>query len=511
MSAAALEDIVVVEDWESPRWRIDSGLYQIVDAEGALVPFHMNESQQSFFDAMWYWNLILKGRQQGFSTFAGIIALDQIMWNESFRCGIIAQTEPDCVKLFRNKIERPYLALPEDLRRRKGKIRSNATELVIGKNGGKESSVQVSMSMRGDTLNYLHVSEFGKICKMAPQRAREIVTGAFKTLAVGQILIVESTAEGEGQYKEFCDEAQANEAAGRKLTEMDFKLHFFPWWKKAGNWIDPDGVEIDANFTLYFAELETKHGVPPLSDGQKAWYVKTAKILKGDMHREEPSYPEEAFKSHIKGAIYAAEMVWLRQHKRITQVPWQADLVVNTFWDFGVSTNNETTVWFHQKNGAADCFIKYYEAEGKGLKHFVDHIKEQGYTLGTHFLPHDGDARVQGDEEEAYTRKEMLERLGLENCVIVPRTKDIDNGIELTSQRMPSCYIDAEACADGIKALDNYVRKYDKARDCFTKPLHNWASNGADSFRQWGQSKSIASPKTNDKPKKKAQRGWKVS
>jgi len=499
--------IIVIEDWESPKWRINSGLYQIIDAQGEVVPFKMNDAQEDLYEQLWYWNLILKGRQQGFSTFAGILALDQVLWNETFRTGIIAQTLPDCVNLFRNKIEKPYLALPEDLRQRVGKVRSNATELVLG-NG---SSVKVGMSMRGDTLNFLHVSEFGKICKEFPQRAREIVTGAFKTLAVGQLLMVESTAEGEGTYKEFCDEAMARDAAGIPLTQMDFRLHFFPWWRKAGNRLDPEHVAIDANFQLYFDELETKHGVPPLDAWQKAWYVKTAGILKGDMHREEPSYPEEAFKSHIKGAIYGAEMVWLRKHNRITTVPWQSDLPVHTFWDFGVSTNNETTIWLHQKNGAADCFIGYYEKAGKGLKHFVDYLQELGYTWGTHFLPHDANARIQGDDEEAYTRKDMLEKLGLKNCVIVPRVKDVDNGIELTAARMTSCYIDAEACADGIKALDNYVRKYDKQRDAFTKPLHNWASNGSDSFRQWGQTKSIAVPKTNDRPKEPAKRSWKVS
>ena len=189
-------DIKLVEDWSSPKWRLMSGLYEIVNDQGDLVPFVMNEAQQELYDNLFWRNLVLKGRQQGFSTLIGIVALDQCLFNNTFRSGIIAQTMPDCTKLFRNKIEKPYLALPQDLRERIGKVRSNATELVLG-NG---SSVQVSMSMRGDTLNLLHVSEFGKICKQFPQRAREIVTGAFKTLGNGQILIVESTAEGEGQY-----------------------------------------------------------------------------------------------------------------------------------------------------------------------------------------------------------------------------------------------------------------------------------------------------------------------
>ncbi len=498
-------DIAVLEDWESPRWRLNSGLYSIVDAQGELIPFKMNQAQAEFYDNLWHWNLILKGRQQGFTTECGLIAVDQCVFNANFSSGIIAQTMADCTKLFSQKIEKPYLALPPDLRNRVGLERKNRTELVLG-NG---SRVQVGTSLRGDTLNLLHVSEFGKICKMYPERAREIVTGAFKTLGKDQILIVESTAEGEGQYKEYCEEALQRIADGKKLTVKDFRLHFFAWWRKDANRMDPAGVDIDDNFRLYFDELETKHGIF-LDAEQKAWYVKESAILKGDMHREEPSYPEEAFKSHIKGAIYAEEMVWLRKHNRIATVPWQASLPVNTFWDFGVSTNNETTIWLHQRNGAADSFIGYHEASGKGLKYFVDYLNDLGYTWGADYLPHDGAARLQTDKEMAETREQILNGLGRKNTIIVPRVSDVDNGIELTKNRMSSVWMDAENCAQGIKALDNYVRKFDSARDCFTKPLHNWASNGADSFRQFGQGYSPVPPKTGS-TKKPIRSNWRVA
>jgi hypothetical protein len=77
---AALSDVIVLEDWESPKWRLSSGLYTIVNAQGELIPFEMNEAQEEFFDNLHYWNIILKGRQQGFSTLMGLIALDQIMF-----------------------------------------------------------------------------------------------------------------------------------------------------------------------------------------------------------------------------------------------------------------------------------------------------------------------------------------------------------------------------------------------------------------------------------------------
>lgn len=50
--------------------------------------------------------------------------------------------------------------------------------------------------MRSGTLNYLHISEYGKICAKFPDKAREIRTGALNTIQAGQIAWIESTAEG---------------------------------------------------------------------------------------------------------------------------------------------------------------------------------------------------------------------------------------------------------------------------------------------------------------------------
>ena len=75
---------------------------------------------------------------------------------------------------------------------------------------GNNSSVRVSTSMRSGTLQYLHVSEFGKICAQAPEKAREIVTGALNTVEAGQFVVIESTAEGqEGAFYEMAQHARA--------------------------------------------------------------------------------------------------------------------------------------------------------------------------------------------------------------------------------------------------------------------------------------------------------------
>lgn len=494
-----------LENFSDPRWRLDN-LYTITDALGNKIPFRMNEEQAELFDSLWYWNLVLKARQMGFTTFIDLVGLDQCLFVPNTRAGIIAQTEDDVLKLFKNKVRNPYMDLPQALRDAIGLKSMSKTEITLG-NG---SSLQVGMSMRSDTLHFLHVSEFGKICAKAPDRAREVVTGAFPAVAVGNMVFVESTAEGQqGYFHDYAMEALAAQEAGTKLSQRSFRIHFFAWWQKANNRLDPETVKLNDNDRLYFDKLAAERGIV-LDARQKAWYVNEKKNLKGDMHRENPSYPEEAFHAALEGAYYEKEMLWLRENRRITTVPWSPQLPVNTFWDFGISTNNETTIWFHQRNGLQDLFIRYYEERGQGLKHFVNHMQSLGYTWGVHYLPHDAEARMQGEEAEC--RREILERLMPgQRFEVVPRVSDVNNGIELTRERFPGMWIDEENCKLGIAALDSYQRTWNTRLAAFTKtPLHNWASNGADSFRCFGQGYSPSIKTGKPKPKKARTGGWRV-
>ncbi len=498
---------ITLEQFADPRWRLNN-LYSIVDDKGNAIPFRMNYEQEELFDSMWYFNLVLKARQMGFSTMIGLMGLDQCLFVPNTRAGIIAQTEDDVLKLFKNKIEKPYLALPQPLRAAIGLKSKSKTEITLG-NG---SSLQVGMSMRSDTLTFLWVSEFGKICAKAPDRAKEVVTGALPALATGNPLFIESTAEGqEGYFHDYVVEAKKAREAGRKLSQRTFKLHFFAWWQKPTNRLDPETVEITDQDDLYFDKLLAERGIM-LDDRQKAWYVNESKTLGADMHRENPSYVEEAFAASLKGAYYEEQMLWLRKHNRIKTVPWDATLPVNTFWDFGVSHNNETTIWFHQRNGLQDLFIEYYEASGKGIGHFTRYLQSTGYLFGTHFLPHDANARMQTEGEEPETRLEMLQRqLKGHKFEVIGRVADVMNGIELTQERFPTVWMDKEKCAKGIAALDSYVRTWNKSLGQFTKvPWHNWASNGADSFRQFGQGYHPSKALPQESRKKPAVRSWRV-
>lgn len=465
-----------------PMWRIQN-LYSIVTDEGKEIPFRPNAEQMAFVGSLWTRNLILKARQLGFTTLAGILGLDQCLFNTNFSAGVIAHNLEDAEKIFWNKILTPYKRLPEAIRQMVPLEKATASSLRFA-NG---SHISVGTSMRSGTLQMLHVSEFGKICAKYPHKAREIVTGSFEAVSADQIIIIESTAEGaDGYFYQYCDEALHRTQEGVKGTRLDWKLHFFPWWNKPGYELDPSGVIIEPEDRRYFQTLEGR-GIE-LTARKKAWYVTKKKTLRGDMAREYPSFPEEAFEQTIEGAIYGNEMAWLRKNGRITEVPWEPGVPVNTFWDLGV--NDKNAIWCHQRVGLQDRFIRYYDNSGEGLAHYwgwlKDRCEEDGWILGRHYLPHDVDHRMLG--EQVTTKRQILEKLGMRNIVVVPRVQAILTGIDQTRTRLKTAWIDKEGCIEGIKCLDHYQREWDEKNGVFKQqPLHNWASNGADAIRQYGQ------------------------
>ena len=93
------------------------------------------------------------------------------------------------------------------------------------------SSYRVSTGFRSGTYQRLLVSEFGKICAKSPDVAKEIVTGSLNTVSSDQIIAIESTAEGrESYFYDYCKIAEANQIAGKKLSPMEFRFFFFPWY-----------------------------------------------------------------------------------------------------------------------------------------------------------------------------------------------------------------------------------------------------------------------------------------
>lgn len=204
-------------------------LYWIKDKKSNKIKFKPNWAQEELLASTHPCQIVLKARQLGITTFYCVKLLDQVLWNDNVQCGIIAHTLNDAQSIFVDKLKFTFDHLHPALRALIKPIGDSAKELRFS-NG---STIRVGTSLRSSTLNYLHISEFGKICAKYPEKAREVVTGALQTLAPGQHCYIESTAEGkEGYYHEMCMEALENSKNNKELGLLDFEFFFFPWWKE---------------------------------------------------------------------------------------------------------------------------------------------------------------------------------------------------------------------------------------------------------------------------------------
>ena len=362
-------------------------------------------------------------------------------------------------------------------------LRDSADELIFANN----SSIRVSTSMRSGTLQYLHISEYGQLCANFPEKAREVRTGALNTIQAGQVVFIESTADGhEGHFYDLCEAAQTRQRMGSPLTPLDFKFNFFPWWKAPEYEIDPAGVIIDDTFRRYFDTLEELHGIS-LSAAQRAWYVKKSDTQLEDMKREYPSTPEEAFEASVEGAYYAQQMAKAELQQRIGSFSADPGYKVNTAWDIGIG--DDTAIWCFQIMPGVVRLLGYYSNSGEGLPHYLDKLEmmgaEKGWTFGTHYMPHDIQVRSWTD---GMTRIEMMlrevhkRRLG-KHVVKVPNHR-VEDGINSTRRLLGICQFDAGPTSEGIKCLKNYRKDWDGERGVWKdRPRHDSASHGADAFR----------------------------
>ncbi|MCE5315986.1 MAG: hypothetical protein LLG04_01305 [Parachlamydia sp.] len=470
------------ERLSNPFWRMNN-LYHIVDKEGNKIHFKMNPEQETLYRGMHYLNIILKSRQVGISTLIALIFLDRCLFNSNVSAGIICHTREDSEAFFR-RIKFAYDNLPEEIIALRPAKSDTKNELSF--NNG--SSIVVGMLGRGSTLNYLHISEFGKISAKYPDKATEIITGSLNTLAPGQYAFIESTAEGrENVFFDMCKRAQDLKDSRKALSKLDWKFFFFPWMDHTLYRLNPEGVVIPTELNDYFDKIEAKTR-RALDPEQRAWYAKKRESQGEYMKREYPSTPEEAFESATEGNYYSGYLTRARQEKRITKVFHDPTKQVHSAWDLGFA--DSTAIWLFQIDGQRINILEYYENSGEALPHYINWLKAKSYNYGTHLAPHD---IAQHELGSGLTRLAISRNLGV-NFTPVPVLPVVD-GIEAVRNILNRCFFDEERCAMGIKMLDSYRKEWNDRHGCWsTKPRHvlkKSETTSSDAYRTKGEQKVL--------------------
>ena len=195
----------------------------------------------------------------------------------------------------------------------------------------------------------------------------------------------------------------------------------------------------------------------------------------------EDQYEQEfecSFEAAVVGTFYAATLNELEERGQLNcaLADYDPEFQVNVATDLGFT--DSTAFWYWQSRPDGFALIDYDEDAGQRLSYYFELLNNKGYDYDTIWLPHDAKARTLQTGRstiEQFLEADFPVRLGAKLA--------IQDGINAARKILPSCYFSSKTVY-GQECLRSYRREYDEMRKIFRdKPLHDWASNGADAFR----------------------------
>ena len=489
------------------RYRIEL-LYWALDERVApplKQKFKANHVQCRFMDRMWFYNVVLKARQHGMSLLQSILMLDKALFTPNYRGGIIDRTDAEAKKkLARIRYAYDHLDDPDDPRTAMlGAAIKEAIPLVAPSNDhtltfANGSQIYAATSLRGGTINYLWISELGKIALDDPHKAEEIMGGSLEAVHPGNIIVIESTHEGGrfGENYRMIRLAQKSPPVER-MTKLHWMFHFFGWQDNPNYRIPLSrGQPLAAtpDHQKYFAEVEKETGKRLMED-QKHWYILKSATQR-DMARQYPATPEEALRAQTEGAIYADIIAKLRGQGRV------GDVVVNhgplfTAWDLGMT--DAVGIWLLQFAGYDIHALAFHCANGATPAQHAAVVlqweRDFNHTIQYHLVPHDATQLKPGG-----TWMQLLTEAGLRNLVRVERIPNIWIGINQTRALLPRFRFNARMCEkefdmgndriwpSGLGALEGYRKKLEAQQGAIREvPIHDECESGASSLRTFAE------------------------
>lgn len=236
-------------------------------------------------------------------------------------------------------------------------------------------------------------------------------------------------------------------------------------------------------------------------------------VINGAMTQDE--FDQEWYLSPdaaIQGAWYRKEMAAAKTQGRITRVPVEPMLPVDTDWDLGM--DDSTAIVFSQSLRSGEVrIVDYYEASGEGFQHYINALNgtsegaehRKAYVYGKHYPPHDIAVRELGTGK---SRKDTAKSLGLTFEEPLPALA-LTDGINAARLFLSKCWFDETRAAALIESLRNYRKAHNARLNEFTgTPVHNWASHGADAYRGLAvryQPPSAPRPTFMDEPRREFQ------
>lgn len=358
-------------------------VFIVVDKEQKTMPFFLNEVQKDFVGVINKTKdnyskglisdisiLVLKGRQQGFTTFVTAYQLANSILNRNFQGFTLADKSDNAEAIFQNKAKFPYSQLPFQLK--PTEKFNNRKQLLFEKlNSSWAVDTATKDVGRSRTVNFFHGSE----CAFWKDGIQPIQAGLGEAFTKNCIKIYESTANGYNDY--------------RTMWKSGSYINcFYEWWRTPEYQIpfidEKTKQEFDQkinNDTLWvYKRLKWLRDEKKLSMEQLHWYYeKYDKYIDKRLIRQEyPCTPDEAF-------LLSGETVFDTEklEERLTKIPRPLKVGYFTYKYDGLKIKD--IKWVEDKNG----YIKIYkvpnvpkhtlyciggDTAGEGSDYFTAHV-----------------------------------------------------------------------------------------------------------------------------------------
>lgn len=375
-------------------------VFVVVDKNQQTRPFFLNEVQREFIDTLNQAKedfekgiiteislLVLKGRQQGFTTLITAYQLACSILNRNFQGFTLADKSDNSEAIFQNKAKFPYSQLPETLQ--PTEKFNNRRQLLFAKiNSSWAVDTATKDVGRSRTVNFFHGSE----CAFWKDGIASIQAALGEAFTKNCIKIYESTANGYNDYQKMWD-------SGVHIN------CFYEWWKTSEYRINFPSEDIKQKFVKdidqkddWISErLRWLRDEKHLDLEQLYWYYKKyeAYIDKRLIKQEYPCSPKEAFL--LSGDnVFDTEKILAR----LTRIP--KPLKVGYFiYDYdGLTIRN--IKWVNDRNG----YIKIYQVPdspeitnyciggdtaGEGSDYFTGHVLDAKTGVQVATLKHQFD------------------------------------------------------------------------------------------------------------------------
>lgn len=274
--------------------------FVVVDKNQRTMPFFFNEVQRDFLNTLNKAKkdfeegritdislLVLKGRQQGFTTLVTAYQLSCSILNQNFQGYTLADKSDNAETIFQNKAKFPYGQLPEVLKPTE-KFNNRKQLLFERINSSWAVDTATKDVGRSRTVNFFHGSE----CAFWKDGISPIQAALGEAFTRNCIKIYESTANGYNDYQ--------------KMWNSGVHINcFYEWWRTKEYRIDFYSEEEKADFLAFIPSKDSwiNRRLQWLKDDKKLeaeqlyWYFKKyEKYLDKKLIKQEyPCTPSEAF------------------------------------------------------------------------------------------------------------------------------------------------------------------------------------------------------------------------